>query len=101
VIKAEQDGIEALVRAVWTDLDVDGKPYNEDFICALRLVEGQWRVYGVAQYMGADQPPIPINFEESPQQKVDPSVIANGTISPASEPQSEVARNPFDQPAQR
>ncbi len=53
----------AIVQSVWTDLDVDGKPIDEPITWALRLVEGQWRISGMAAEIGSGQPPVVMDFE--------------------------------------
>ncbi len=66
----------AAVDTVWTDVDADGKPTNEPMTWALKLTDGQWRISGLIAYMGADQPPIVVDFENpdqlfgAPKQKV-------------------------------
>jgi hypothetical protein len=95
----------AVVDSVWTDLDADGKPHSEPTLWALRLTNGQWRISGMAAEIGAAQPMV-IDFENpetmAPPKPVDPATIAGPAANqPAPQPASEVARNPFDQPAQR
>ncbi|MCH7753216.1 MAG: hypothetical protein IH898_13830 [Planctomycetes bacterium] len=65
----------AAVDSVWTDVDADGAETNEPMTWALKLADGQWRISGLIAYMGADQPPIVVDFENpdqlfgAPQQK--------------------------------
>ena len=65
----------AAVDSVWTDLDADGAETNEPMTWALKLADGQWRISGLIAFMGADQPPIVVDFENpdqlfgAPQQK--------------------------------
>lgn len=96
---------EAVVKSVWTDVDVDGKPYNEEIICVLRLCEGQWRVYGMAQDLGPDRPPMVMDLERpdtvASQPPSQPPVGAGAPAAAGSIPSGAVAGNPFDQPAQR
>jgi hypothetical protein len=62
VTKREND--HALVSLVWSDVDADGKPYNEPILCELRDVGGgQWRICGMAQDLGPGQPPMVLDFE--------------------------------------
>lgn len=96
----------AVVDSVWTDLDADGKPQSEPTLWALRQTEGQWRISGMAAEMGPNQPPMVIDFENpetmAPQKPIDPKMIVGPAPGgPGAPPSSEVARNPFDQPAQR
>jgi hypothetical protein len=100
----EQD--EAIVKSVWTDVDVDGKPYNEEIICVLRLTDGQWRVYGLAQDLGPGRPPMVMDLERPDSVLAQPTAPAAGEPrqSPASsdsESSESVAGNPFEQPSQR
>lgn len=96
----------AVVDSVWTDLDADGKPQSEPTLWALRFTAGQWRISGMAAEMGPNQPLMVIDFENpetmAPPKPVDPAMIVGpATGAPGAQPGSEVARNPFDQPAQR
>lgn len=96
----------AVVDSVWTDLDADGQPQSEPTLWALRFTDGQWRISGMAAEMGPDQPLMVIDFENpetmAPEKPVDPKLVAGPPSSaPATEAAGEVARNPFDQPAQR
>ena len=65
----------AAVDSVWIDVDADGAETNEPMTWALKLADGQWRISGLIAYMGADQPPIVVDFENpdqlfgAPQQK--------------------------------
>jgi hypothetical protein len=100
------DKEKAVVESVWTDLDADGKPHDEPTLWALKLAEGQWRISGMMAEMGPDQMPVPIDFENPETiggpKSADPSNLAGpGATAPAAKPEGEVARNPFDQPAQR
>ncbi len=61
VEKLDED--KAVVDSIWTDLDADGKPYQEPISCALRLADGQWRIFGMREDMGPNQPPMIMNFE--------------------------------------
>jgi hypothetical protein len=96
----------AVVDSVWTDLDADGKPQSEPTLWALRMIEGQWRISGMAAEMGPNQPLMVIDFENPetmvPQKPVDPPVIAGpAATQPGQQPSTDVARNPFDESSQR
>jgi hypothetical protein len=65
VEKFETD--KAAVDTVWSDLDADGQPTNEPMTWALKLTDGQWRISGLIAYMGDDQPPIVLDFENPAQ----------------------------------
>jgi hypothetical protein len=96
----------AVVDSVWTDLDADGKPQSEPTLWALRLVDGQWRISGMAAEMGPNQPLMVIDFENpetmAPQKPTDPATIAGpNTNQPGGQPDGEIARNPFDSTTQR
>ncbi len=78
----------AAVDSVWIDVDADGVPTNEPMTWALKLTDGQWRVSGLIAYVGADQPPIVVDFENpdqlfgAPQQKTDTQPQQEGYPSP-------------------
>jgi hypothetical protein len=96
----EQD--EAIVKSVWTDVDVDGKPYNEEIICVLRNCDGQWRVYGMAQDLGPGRPPMVMDLERPDSVVAQPPAGTRQSPAPSgSEPSESVAGNPFDQAPQR
>jgi hypothetical protein len=100
------DAEKAVVDSVWTDLDADGKPHDEPTLWALKLTEGQWRISGMMAEMGPGQLPVPIDFENpetmSGPKAADPAnVVGPNASAPAAKTEGEVARNPFDQPAQR
>ena len=57
----------AAVDTVWSDIDADGKPTKEPMTWALKMTSGQWRISGLIAYMGADQPPIVVDFENPDQ----------------------------------
>lgn len=100
----EQD--EAVVKSVWTDVDVDGKPYDEEIICVLRLCDGQWRVYGMAQDLGPNRPPMVMDLERPDTIVAQPPAQSSPSASPpsnpsGSKPSGEVAGNPFDQSQSR
>lgn len=106
----------ALVELTWTDLDADGKPYDEPILCELRTVDGQWRICGMAQDLGPDQPPMVMDFESlegiAPRetgngQGVASTAATQGAPAPAigstatPSPTKEVARDPFQEPVTR
>ncbi len=97
VEKLDED--KAVVDSIWTDLDADGKPYQEPISCALRLCDGQWRIFGMREDMGPNRPPMIMNFETLEALKPTPS----GTAQPAAtgapptpqDPRDQVARDTF------
>ena len=98
----------ALVTSTWTDLDPDGKPYNEPILFELRdCGGGQWRICGMAQDRGPGLPPMVIDFEtlaaSTPQPKAAPTT--GGSAAPIAvdqaAPGKQVAQDPFLQPVQR
>lgn len=98
--------LKAVVDSVWTDLDADGKPHSEPTLWALRFTDGQWRISGMAAEMGPDEPLMVIDFENpetmAPEKPVDPALVVGPPAgAEAAKAPGEVARNPFDQPAQR
>jgi hypothetical protein len=97
---------DALVESDWIDIDVDGKPQRESSLVALRLVDGQWRVYGMVFDMGDDQPLMPVDFENpdtmAPKQPAGPEKVVDGKAVPAvTAGGSAVARNRFEEASQR
>jgi hypothetical protein len=100
------EGDRAVVESTWSDVDADGKEYQEPIYCALRICDGQWRIHGMAQYMGEGQDPMVIDFENLDtlieQQPAPANVPADRLAAPAGEqPAAAVATDPFNQPAQR
>jgi hypothetical protein len=100
------EGDRAVVESTWSDVDADGKQYQEPIYCALRICDGQWRIHGMAQYMGEGQAPMVIDFENLDalieQQPAPQNVPADQLVAPAAEqPAASVATDPFNQPAQR
>lgn len=118
-----ENGDHAVVQSTWTDVDADGKQYQEPIYCALRICDGQWRIHGMAQEMGQDEqgnnlPPMVIDFEsldamlEAEQKELDQMSPANvpadqlaapgGQTAPAgTQPAAEVAADPFNAATQR
>lgn len=100
------EGDRAVVESTWSDVDADGKQYQEPIYCALRICDGQWRIHGMAQYMGEGQAPMVIDFENLDalieQQPAPQNVPKDQLVTPAGEqPAASVATDPFNQPAQR
>ena len=56
---------EALVQCVLTEATTDAGqgPQDTEVYCLLRLVEGQWRVSGIAHTTGPQQTPMILDFE--------------------------------------
>jgi hypothetical protein len=92
----------AIVEALWTDVDPDGKPYEEPMICALRLCDGQWRIYGMAEDLGPDRPPMVLDFEnlDAGAPASPATAQTNPTSAPSTTPPAQVAQDPF-QPDRR
>lgn len=112
-VTGQQDGY-AVVELIWSDVDADGKRYNEPKMqCGLRQVDGQWRICGMAQEQGPGLPMMMMNFESlegiAPQQTAQATQPAAGQAAAApataatapAEASKEVARDPFQQPVQR
>lgn len=59
---AEQGQL-AYVESRWTDVGPDGKPEVNDFVWAMRLDKGQWRIGGVATQPYPDMPFLQLDFE--------------------------------------
>jgi hypothetical protein len=109
-VTARQDN-HALVSLTWSDVDADGKRYNEFIHCELRIDAGQWRICGMAQDLGPGRPPVVMDFE-SPQGiaastagKAAPTgttAAAGAAATDATTAPKTVAQDPFQtQPVQR
>ncbi len=91
---------EAGVDSVWTELGEDGKPQQEQWTLGLQRIDGQWRIRGIIADMGANQPPILMDFE-NPGQAAEP--VSTAGVAPAQRktvPQQAtrpVAQDPFRQ----
>ncbi|NOY40760.1 MAG: hypothetical protein GXP26_02835 [Planctomycetes bacterium] len=57
----------AFVESVWIELDADGKPFEETMTWGLKLIDGQWRISGMAAHLGPNQPPVVFDFENPDQ----------------------------------
>jgi hypothetical protein len=55
---------EVAVETIWSDLDADGKRASDKMTWALKLVDGQWRVYGMAVDEGPNKKEIVFDFED-------------------------------------
>lgn len=100
------EGDRAVVQSIWTDVDADGKEYQEPIYCALRICDGAWRIHGMAQEMGEGEQPMVIDFENLnalvEQQPAPETIPADRLANPTGEqPAASVATDPFNQPAQR
>lgn len=58
---------QAIVQCILRDATPDGEQRSEEIGCLLRLVEGDWRVSGIAYIPGPNRPPMILSFEH-PQQ---------------------------------
>jgi hypothetical protein len=85
----------AIVEALWTDVDADGKPYEEPMVCALRLCDGQWRIYGMAEDLGPDRPPMVMDFENLEAGPGPPRSAATSAPSAPTTPPDQMAQDPF------
>jgi hypothetical protein len=98
---AQLDGDRAIVESLWTDVDADGKPYEEPIVCALRLCDGQWRIYGMAEDRGPNQPPMVMDFENletvAPR-KPQTAPGAGPAAAPSPTPREQMAQDPFQPP---
>jgi hypothetical protein len=90
------DADKAAVDTVWTDVDADGNPTNEPMTWALKLTNGQWRISGLIAYMGADEPPIVLDFENPGQLFGAPKQQAAGPQQGSPPPRQ--AREPVQDP---
>lgn len=87
------DADKAIVASIWTDLDVDGQWYDQNTTWALRRGEGQWRISGMAEELGPDQPPLVIDFEN-------PGALVQSNQSDAAAGTSRQAAQPASDPFQ-
>lgn len=65
----------ASAESIWSDLDADGQRNEEKMTWALKLDQGQWRISGLIAYVGENQSPVKINFEN-------PSEFMGGSPQP-------------------
>lgn len=88
----------AIVESVWTDLDPDGNPQQEQIVWALRLVDGGWRISGMVAEVDPEQPAVIIDFEN-------PGAIfsqRDSETAPAgSTPAAQTAKDPFQEVTNR
>jgi hypothetical protein len=54
----------AVAETVWRDVDPDGKPFEDNMTWALKLIDNEWRICGMAAEVGPDQAPIVLDFED-------------------------------------
>jgi hypothetical protein len=102
----QRENDHALVGLTWSDVDADGKPYNESIFCELRVCDGQWRICGMAQDLGPNTAPMVMDFESlagiAPQDPAKATAPAGGaTAAPGALPGKQVAQDPFQAPVQR
>ena len=68
----------AYVESRWTDVGADGKPEDTEFVWALRMDQGQWRIGGVATQPYPDEPEmgfLQLDFE-NPEDMLKQSQLA-------------------------
>jgi hypothetical protein len=71
---AEQGQL-AYVESRWTDVGADGKPEVNDFVWALRMDNGQWRIGGVATQPYPNMPFLQLDFE-NPEEMIKQTQLA-------------------------
>jgi hypothetical protein len=54
----------AVAETVWRDVDPDGKPFEDNMTWALKMIDNEWRICGMAAEIGPDQEPIVLDFED-------------------------------------
>jgi len=91
----------AFVDSVWTELDADGKSFDEPMTWGLRLTDVGWRISGMAAHMGPDQPPILVDFENPGQQMDAPATTAQNQKNENSRQARQPAQDPFNQTSTR
>jgi hypothetical protein len=102
----QRENDHALVRLTWSDVDSDGKAYNESIFCELKISDGQWRICGMAQDLGPNTAPMVMDFESlagiSTQDPAKVAAPTAGTIpAQGALPGKQVAQDPFQAPVQR
>lgn len=65
----------AYVESRWTDIGADGKPEITEFVWALRMDAGQWRIGGVATQPYPNMPFLQLDFE-NPEEMLKQSQLA-------------------------
>lgn len=90
------DASKAVVESTWRDMDADGQPQEEKITWALKLNGGKWLISGMAAELGADQPPVVMDFENPGQFAMPTSVTSQQPGSP-SEPRqaAQPTQDPF------
>jgi len=91
----------AFVDSVWTELDADGKSFDEPMTWGLRLTDVGWRISGMAAHMGSDQPPILVDFENPGQETSAPSNSAQSQKDENSRQARQPTQDPFNQTSTR
>ena len=93
----------ALVESVWTDVDVEGKPINEDLVWALRKVDQGWRISGLAIQVDGEEPQL-IDFENPTEVIPNNTAAQNPKNQPGAggdSPPLQTAQDPFQQSSPR
>ena len=90
------EGDQAICESIWTEVDGDGNPYHEDMSLALRLVGGEWRIFGMAASMGPGHPPMVMDLEDPSDFYGPQEANAKAQQKPSEVPQQ--ARQPSQDP---
>jgi len=91
----------AFVDSVWTELDGDGKSFDEPMTWGLKLTDAGWRISGMAAHMGPNQPPILVDFENPGQEMSAPANMAQSQKDENSRQARQPAQDPFNQTSTR
>ncbi len=75
----------ALVESTWTEVDAEGKPFDEKMTWALKVAAGSWRIVGMAADVGPGLDPVVLDFEN-------PSNVFGPTRRPSPEPAQTVSQ---------
>jgi hypothetical protein len=86
---------QAGVETVWSDLDADGKRASENMTWALKLVDNQWRVCGMAAEQGPNMQPIVFDFEDPSEMLRMQNRSNASTTNPAPLQTAQPTQDPF------
>ena len=93
----EASKTEAMVQCLLSNQEAEGgSEEGEEMICLMQLVEGEWRVNGIA-YDTGDKEPLILNFEKPnfglPTQTPRPSQFVERPVAGSSNPQTAQRKN--------
>jgi hypothetical protein len=77
---------DALVECVLREAGANQRQQDTQVYCLLRLVDGQWRVSGIAHTFGPDHTPMILDFETGQHAAVPPAAAGQGPPHVAARP---------------